>query len=60
MLVSLLGQIDEVHPWDDLRWHNTYTKFHDDPFSHSSNIQIMYDLKNLRGCIAGVTNDENL
>lgn len=60
MLVSLLGQIDEVHLWDNLRWHDAYTKFHENPFSPSSNIQVMYDLKNLRGFIFGFTNGEDL
>jgi hypothetical protein len=60
MLVSLVEQISELDLWDDVRWHDTYTKFHDDPFSQSSNIQVMYDLKNLRGCIVGVRNWEDL
>jgi hypothetical protein len=31
--------IYEVRSWDGLRWHDIYTKSHDDRFKHSSNIK---------------------
>jgi hypothetical protein len=33
--------IYEVHHWYGLRWHDTRTKFHEDRFGHSGNIQVI-------------------
>jgi hypothetical protein len=43
MLVRLMLGIYEVCFWDGLRWYDTRigTKFHDDQFSHSSNIKVL-------------------
>jgi hypothetical protein len=41
VLVLPTGKIYEVRRWDGTRWHDIHTKFHDDRFKHSSNIQII-------------------
>jgi hypothetical protein len=41
VLILLMREIYDVHPWDGLWWHNIHTEFHDDRFGHSSNIKVI-------------------
>jgi hypothetical protein len=41
MLVLLMEMIYEMCCWDGLRWHDIYTDFHDDQFSHSHTIKVI-------------------
>jgi hypothetical protein len=36
-----MGAIHEVHHWDGLRWHDIYTKSHDNQFRHLSHIIVI-------------------
>jgi hypothetical protein len=41
MLVLLRGVIYEVHRWEGLKWHDTRTKFNEDWFGRSGNINVI-------------------
>jgi hypothetical protein len=41
MLVLLMEEIYEVGHWNQFRWHDVRTKFHDDYFRHLSNITVI-------------------
>jgi hypothetical protein len=38
LLVLLMGVTYKVHRWDGLRCHESHTRFHEDLFKHSNNI----------------------
>jgi hypothetical protein len=40
-----------IYRWDDLRWHDIHSKFHDDPFPDSSSIKGITSTVGARGSI---------
>jgi hypothetical protein len=55
MLIIIVRRICDGCRSDDLRWHDIYTKFHDDRLRNSSN-----DLNNLRGYGVDITDEIDL
>jgi hypothetical protein len=53
-----MGQVYEVCQLGGFKWHEIHTKFHDDPFRHSSIIIITSTI--LRGCTVSITDGTDL
>jgi hypothetical protein len=58
MFVLLIGGIYEVRRLDGFIWHDIPTKFHKDWYRRSAILR--FCLRNLRGCIVGITNVRDL